>query len=270
MRVTNMSKYIKINAIDNLIDAGLDLDQVTSVKIEDLKDGQYINNLNKHIKHICLSLTFDYAYLNTFKNKNPLLNYLFDFSTAKVCIERFTPKFLSFIENHYQVHYITEDYDDERSYIVMSQVHNYAVDFLTYDGIAAFHKNKFYISRVKAYDIIPFDEKRNKDLEKLFSDNRNYGESRYGEKNTFKHLAYRVLHHIMRNANRYADPHLGQHYIYDELVMEMTYFGYTLHKSGQSNPFYETTNLNKVAEYITNHYLLTHERYEKLKKMLEN
>ena len=32
-----MSKYIKINAIDNLIDAGLDLDQVTSVKIEDLK-----------------------------------------------------------------------------------------------------------------------------------------------------------------------------------------------------------------------------------------
>lgn len=33
-----MSKYIKINAIDNLIDAGLDLDQVTSVKIEDLKN----------------------------------------------------------------------------------------------------------------------------------------------------------------------------------------------------------------------------------------
>lgn len=38
MRVTNMSKYIKINAIDNLIDVGLDLDQVTSVKIEDLKN----------------------------------------------------------------------------------------------------------------------------------------------------------------------------------------------------------------------------------------
>ena len=110
MRVTNMSKYIKINAIDNLIDVGLDLDQVTSVKIEDLKDGQYINNLNKHIKHICLSLTFDYAYINSFKNKNPLLKHLFDWGEFKILLESVTPDFFKFIEKFYLVHYIDNEY----------------------------------------------------------------------------------------------------------------------------------------------------------------
>ena len=87
----------------------------------------------------------------------------------------------------------------------------------------------------------------------------------------FRDLWFKLLAYIMNNVDRHMDPTEGQQFIFwDDLMMEMTHFGYTLHKSGQSNPFYETTNLNKVAEYITNHYLLTQERYEKLKKMLEN
>lgn len=52
--------------------------------------------------------------------------------------------------------------------------------------------------------------------------------------------------------------------------MDMTHFGYTLHKKGKTRSFYETTNINKVVNYITNYFLQNDDRHKILNNMLEN
>lgn len=266
MRVVAM-KYFTVINFESLSTAGIDVSKIIDVKIDQLKDGHYINNLNKPIKNLCLTLKFDNNYIVDFLNKNPLLKHLFDWGEFKILLESVTPDFFKFIEKFYLVHYIDNEYRANRQFALLSQLKYDQYSFLEYNGNSAFYKNMFFVSNATEYNVIPYDKDRYKSIDNLIPD---YSRGKNSQPD-FRDLWFKLLAYIMNNVDRHMDPTEGQQFIFcDDLMMEMTHFGYTLHKKGKTRAFYETTNINKVVNYITNYFLQNDDRHKILNNMLES